>query len=55
VQKHIVSLAVPWLPVIPEKNQNTTYPKHNLILGFADGQIRALNRYFTQQNIYLCQ
>ncbi|CAB3978428.1 mediator of RNA polymerase II transcription subunit 16 isoform X1 [Paramuricea clavata] len=45
VRKHIVSLAVPWLPVDPEKGQSSTYPRHNLILGFADGQIRALNSF----------
>ncbi|XP_028400327.1 mediator of RNA polymerase II transcription subunit 16-like [Dendronephthya gigantea] len=44
VRKHIASVAVPWLPVDPEKNLSSTqYPRHNLILGFADGHIRALN------------
>ena len=45
VRKHIASLAVPWLPVVPEQNQSATYPRHNLILGFADGHIRALNSF----------
>ena len=45
VRKHIVSLAVPRLPVDPESNQSSAYPRHNLILGFADGCVRALNRY----------
>lgn len=43
VKKHIASLAIPWLPVDPDKVQSYFYPRHNLILGFDDGTIRALN------------
>ena len=47
VKKHITILALPWLPVDPDKVQNYSYLRHNLILGFADGHIRTLNRYRT--------
>lgn len=45
VRRHIASVAVPWLPVDPERNHSTGYPRRNLIIGFADGHLRALNRY----------
>ncbi|XP_046840537.1 mediator of RNA polymerase II transcription subunit 16-like isoform X2 [Xenia sp. Carnegie-2017] len=49
LRKTIVDIAVPWLPLEPEKSQNISYPRHNIILGFSDGNLMALNSFNLRQ------